>query len=134
MKAEEAKAVELHEEKKLERFVEKRGVEGEKSKQNSRDERKSCDGANEIDGKNSGRAGRDNSLKHKEKKNGEKEADVRKERSLSEENKVKTKRSTRLTKSCSVQVIGESKSKSKYKQVPIQTKCVKVFHGLKIYS
>ena len=128
MKAEQAKAVELHEEKKLERFVEKRGGEGEKSKQNSRDERKESDGADEIHGANSGRAGRDDSLKHKEKKNGEKE------RSLSEENKVKTKRSTRLTKSCSVQVIGESKFKSKYEEVPIETKCVKVFHGLKIYS
>ena len=158
MEEEQAKAVELHEEKragekKFEHVGKRRKEEEKESKQ--QDENKGAD----VDEKKSEQAGRKvfgeekerddetgekgKAEKEKSRKGGEEKDNIKEEKKMGEKEEVmerpgseqgmaKTKRSTRLTKSCSVQVTGESKlcSTTKSKSGKTHTKVVKVLHGL----
>ena len=157
MEEEQAKAVELHEEKragekKFEHVGKRRKEEERESKQQDEntgadvDEKKCEQAGRKVFGeekerddetgekgkaeKEKSRKGGEEKESKEEKKKVEKEEVM--ERPGSEQGMAKTKRSTRLTKSCSVQVFGESKlcSTTKSKSGKTHTKVVKVLHGL----
>ena len=126
MKEEQAKAVELHEEK---RAGEKKQVDEEKREEKHEEkERTIGDNGEEKVGETGeiGRAEKGKTRKDPKMKENEEEM----ESWRSDQAMVKAKRLTRLTKSSSVQVVGESKSKTESKPIQTHTKLVKVFHGL----
>ena len=126
MKEEQAKAVELHEEK---RAGEKKQVDEEKREEKHEEKERTIGDNGEEKVGETGEMGR--AEKGKDPKMKENEEEMESWRSGSDHQAmVKAKRSTRLTKSSSVQVVGESKSKTESKPIRTHTKLVKVFHGL----
>ena len=129
MKEEQAKAVELHEEK---RAGEKKQVDEEKREEKHEEKERTIGDNGEEKVGETGEIGRAEKGKtRKDPKMKENEEEMESWRSGSDHQAmVKAKRSTRLTKSSSVQVVGESKSKTASKPIQTHTKLVKVFHGL----
>ena len=126
MKEEQAKAVELHEEK---RAGEKKQVDEEKREEKHEEKERTIGDNGEEKVGETGEIGR--AEKRKDPKMKENEEEMESWRSGSDHQAmVRAKRSTRLTKSSSVQVVGESKSKTESKPIQTHTKLVKVFHGL----